>query len=185
MIERIIEFSIRRRWLVVLAAAALALWGARAAYRTPVDAIPDVSENQVLVFPDWPGHGPREVEDQVTYPVALRLQGLGGVRTVRSSSDVGFSMISVIFADDAGWGAARREVSEARAQAGADLPPGVTPRLGPDADATGQIFWYTVEGPRYDPGRLRALQDWFIKPQLASVPGVAEVASVGGAPIEY
>jgi Cu(I)/Ag(I) efflux system membrane protein CusA/SilA len=185
MIERIIEFSIRRRWLVVLAAAALALWGARAAYRTPVDAIPDLSENQVLVFTEWPGHGPREVEDQVTYPVALRLQGLAGVRTVRSSSDVGFSMVSVIFADGAGWGAARREVAEALAQAGADLPPGVAPRLGPDADATGQIFWYTVEGPGYDPGRLRALQDWFIKPQLASVPGVAELASVGGAPVEY
>src|SRR5262249_42507352 len=90
MIERIIEFSIRRRWLVVLAAAVLALWGVRAAYRTPVDAIPDLSENQVVVFTDWPGHGPREVEDQVTYPVALRLQGLGGVRVVRSSSDVGF-----------------------------------------------------------------------------------------------
>jgi Cu(I)/Ag(I) efflux system membrane protein CusA/SilA len=185
MIERIIEFSIRRRWLVVLAAAVIAIWGARAAYRTPVDAIPDLSENQVIVFTDWPGHGPREIDDQVTYPVALRLQGLAGVRVVRSSSDVGFSMVSVIFTDNVGWDAARRAVADALAQGSADLPAGVVPRLAPDADATGQIFWYTVEGPGYDAGRLRAVQDWFVKPQLASVPGVAEVASVGGSPIEY
>jgi Cu(I)/Ag(I) efflux system membrane protein CusA/SilA len=185
MIERIIDFSIRRRWLVILAAAALALWGIRSAYRTPVDAIPDLSENQVLVFTEWPSHGPREIEDQVTYPLALQLQGLAGVRVVRSSSDVGYSTISVIFEDGVGWETARRQVSEALPGAGSKLPPGVTPRLGPDADATGQIFWYTVEGQGYDPGRLRAVQDWFIRPQLASVPGVAEVASVGGSPIEY
>jgi Cu(I)/Ag(I) efflux system membrane protein CusA/SilA len=185
MIERIIEFSVRRRWVVILAAAALAVWGARAAYHTPVDAVPDLSENQVLVFSDWPGHGPREVEDQVTYPLALQLQGLAGVRAVRSSSDVGYSLISVIFEDGVGWEAARRRVGEALAGAGSRLPPGVVPRLGPDADATGQIFWYTVEGPGYDPGRLRAVQDWFVRPQLASVPGVAEVASVGGSPMEY
>jgi Cu(I)/Ag(I) efflux system membrane protein CusA/SilA len=185
MIERIIEFSIRRRWVVILAAVALAVWGIRSVYRTPVDAIPDLSENQVLVFTDWPGHGPREIEDQVTYPLALDLQGLAGVRVVRSSSDVGYSMISVIFEDGLGWDAARRHVGEALARAGSKLPPGVAPRLGPDADATGQIFWYTVEGPGYDPGRLRAVHDWFIRPQLAAVPGVAEVASVGGSPIEY
>jgi Cu(I)/Ag(I) efflux system membrane protein CusA/SilA len=185
MIERIIAFSIRRRWVVILAAAALAVWGVRSAYRTPVDAIPDVSENQVLVFTEWAGHGPREIEDQVTYPLALELQGVAGVRVVRSSSDVGYSMISVIFEDGVGWEPSRRHVGEALTRAGAKLPPGVVPRLGPDADATGQIFWYTVEGPGYDPGRLRAVQDWFVRPQLASVPGVAEVASVGGSPIEY
>ena len=185
MIERIIEFSIRRRWVVILAAVVLAVWGIRSAYRTPVDAIPDLSENQVIVFTDWPGHSPREIEDQVTYPLALELKGLAGVRVVRSSSDVGYSMIHVIFEDSAGWEAARRQVSEALAGIGSKLPPGVIPRLGPDADATGQIFWYTVEGPGYDPGRLRAVQDWFIRPQLASVPGVAEVATVGGSPIEY
>jgi Cu(I)/Ag(I) efflux system membrane protein CusA/SilA len=185
MIERIIEFSIRRRWIVILAAVVLAVWGIRAAYQTPVDAIPDLSENQVIVFTDWPGHGPREIEDQVTYPLALELRGLAKVRVVRSSSDVGFSMISVIFEDSAGWEAARRHVSEALARAAPKLPPGVAPRLAPDADATGQIFWYTVEGPGYDPGRLRAVQDWFVRPQLAAVPGVAEVASVGGMPIEY
>jgi Cu(I)/Ag(I) efflux system membrane protein CusA/SilA len=185
MIERIIEFSIRRRWVVILAAVALAIWGIRSAYRLPIDAIPDLSENQVIVFTEWSGHGPREIEDQVTYPLAQHLQGLADVRVVRSSSDVGYSMINVIFEDSAGWEAARRQVREALAGIGSKLPPGVVPRLGPDADATGQIFWYTVEGTGYDPGRLRAIQDWFVRPQLASVPGVAEVATVGGSPIEY
>jgi copper/silver efflux system protein len=185
VIERIIEFSIRRRWVVILAAVALAVWGIRSAYRIPIDAIPDLSENQVIVFTEWPGQGPREIEDQVTYPLTLELQGLAGVRVVRSSSDVGYSMISVIFEDGTGWEASRRCVSEALGRGAAKLPPGVAPRLAPDADATGQIFWYTVEGPGYDPGRLRAVQDWFVRPQLASVPGVVEVASVGGSPIEY
>jgi Cu(I)/Ag(I) efflux system membrane protein CusA/SilA len=185
VIERIIEFSIRRRWVVLLAAAVLAALGIRSAVRLPIDAIPDVSENQVLVFTDWTGHGPREIEDQVTYPLALELQGMAGVRVVRSSSDVGYSLISVIFEDGAGWEASRRRVSEALTRATSRLPPGVTPRLGPDADATGQIFWYTLEGPGYDPGRLRAVQDWFVRPQLAAVPGVAEAATIGGSPIEY
>jgi Cu/Ag efflux pump CusA len=163
VIERIIEFSIRRRWVVILAAVALAVWGIRSAYRIPIDAIPDLSENQVIVFTEWPGQGPREIEDQVTYPLTLELQGLAGVRVVRSSSDVGYSMISVIFEDGTGWEASRRCVSEALGRGAAKLPPGVAPRLAPDADATGQIFWYTVEGPGYDPGRLRAVQDWWRK----------------------
>src|SRR5512143_2172624 len=103
MIDRIITFSVRRRWLVILIAAAAALWGTRAAIRAPIDAIPDLSENQVIVFTEWPGHGPREIEDQVTYPLSLELKGLAGVRVVRSSSDVGFSMLSVIFEDSIGW----------------------------------------------------------------------------------
>src|SRR5262245_66545658 len=119
MIERIIDFSIRRRWVVIVGAVAIAVWGIRAVYHTPVDAIPDLSENQVLVFTDWPGHGPRAIEDQVTYPLALQLQGLAGVRVVRSSSDVGYSMIHVIFEDGVGWEPARRQVSEALAGVGA------------------------------------------------------------------
>lgn len=185
MIDRVLAFSIRRRWLVVLAAALLALWGVRSAYRTPVDAIPDLSENQVIVFTEWPGHGPREVEDQVSYPLTLELQGLDGVRVVRSSSDVGFSTVAVIFEDRVGWEAARRQVGDALARSADRWPAGANPRLAPDAAATGQIYWYTVEGAGYDPGRLRAVQDWFIRPQLAAVPGVAEVASVGGLPLEY
>src|SRR5262249_37924080 len=154
MIERIIELSIRHRVAVILAAAVLGFWGVRAAFRTPVDAIPDLSENQVIVFTDWPGRGPREIEDQVPYPLALQLQGLAGVRVVRSSSDVGFSMVSVIFDDAVGWDDSRRRVGEALTRAAPALPAGVTSRLAPDADATGQIFWYTVEGAGLDPGRL-------------------------------
>src|SRR6516225_5323174 len=185
MIERIITFSIRRRTLIIAAALVVTLAGIYAVYQTPVDAIPDLSENQVIVFTEWPGHSPREIEDQVTYPLSLNLQGLTGVRTVRSSSDFNFSMISIIFEDGAELQSARRQIAERLVPAEGQLPAGVVPRLAPDAAATGQIFWYTVEGGGLDLGRLRALQDWYVRPQLASVPGVAEVASVGGFPIEY
>src|SRR5438094_3017412 len=112
MIDKIIEFSIRHRWLVLAATAALFVGGLYAVHDTPMDAIPDLSENQVLVFTEWPGHSPREIEDQVTYPVSLRLQGLAGVHVVRSSSDVNFSMISVIFDDAVGSATARSRVAE-------------------------------------------------------------------------
>jgi Cu(I)/Ag(I) efflux system membrane protein CusA/SilA len=183
MIDRLIAFSVRHRALVILAAAALALLGVRAAARAPVDAIPDLSENQVLVFAAWPGHSPPEVEDQVTYPLALQLQGIEGVRVVRSSSDVHYSLLSVILDDSVSMPVARQRVAERLT--GVTLPTGVVPQLGPDAAATGQIFWYTVEGTGHDPGRLRAVQDWYVRPQLAAVAGVAEVASVGGSPAEY
>jgi Cu(I)/Ag(I) efflux system membrane protein CusA/SilA len=185
MIEHVISFSIRHRAVVVAAAALLAVAGAWAVYDTPVDAIPDLSENQVLVFTEWPGHGPREIEDQITFPLSLQVQGMAGVRVVRSSSNPGFSTISIIFEEGVSPAAARNEAAKRLAQAGNGLPAGVVPKLGPDAAATGQIFWYTVEGGGLDLGRLRAVQDWYVKPQLASVPGVAEVASVGGQPIEY
>jgi Cu(I)/Ag(I) efflux system membrane protein CusA/SilA len=185
MIDRIISLSIRHRWLVILAAGFLVVWGIRAAGRTPIDAIPDLSENQVIVFTEWPGHGPREIEDLVSYPLSLALKGLDGVRVVRSSSDVGFSMLSVIFEDRIGWEVGRRQVEAVLARTAGQWPEGVNPRLAPDASATGQIFWYTVEGKGFDPGRLRAIQDWYVRPQLAAVQGVAEVASVGGWPLEY
>src|SRR5262245_38395552 len=183
MIDRVIAVSVRHRALVILAAVVLALLGVRAARRAPVDAIPDLSENQVLVFAAWPGHSPPEVEDQVTYPLALQLPGIEAVRVVRSSSDVHYSLLSIIFDDSVPMPVARQRVAERFS--GVALPPGVVPQLGPDAAATGQIFWYTVEGTGHDPGRLRAVQDWYVRPQLAAVPGVAEVASVGGSPTEY
>jgi Cu(I)/Ag(I) efflux system membrane protein CusA/SilA len=185
MIERIISFSILYRWLVIVAGLLLALVGVHAVYRTPVDAIPDLSENQVIVFTDWSGHSPQEIEDQVTYPLSLHLQGLPDVRVVRSSSDLNFSMISIIFEDGVSWTTAREQVARRLAAAHGSLPPGVTPALAPDAAATGQIFWYTVEGTGYDLARLRAIQDWYVRPQLSSVAGVAEVASVGGHVGEY
>src|SRR3954468_19282499 len=123
MIERVIEWSIRNRFLVLVLAAALSLAGVYAVFHTPMDAIPDLSENQVIVFTDWPGRSPREIEDQVTYPLSRKLQGLAGVRAVRSSSEVNFSMITFFFEDRIDFYFARQRVSERLAEAGNFLPP--------------------------------------------------------------
>lgn len=185
MIGRIIEFSVRNRFLVLLAYAVIAAWGYWALLRAPIDAIPDLSENQVIVFTDWPGRSPQEIEDQVTYPLTVNLQGLAGVRVVRSSSAFGFSMINIIFNDSTDLYFARTRVLEKLNLAMSQMPPGVVPTLGPDATGVGQVYWYTVEGKGYDLGTLRSLQDWFIRYQLNSVPGVSEVASVGGYVRQY
>jgi Cu(I)/Ag(I) efflux system membrane protein CusA/SilA len=185
MIESIIEWSIRNRYLVILASIALGVAGFRALMTMPVDAIPDLSENQVIVFTDWMGRSPQEIEDQVTYPLSVSLQGLAGVKVVRSSSEFNFSMITIIFTDETDYYFARQRVQEKLAIASTFLPTGVTPYMAPDATALGQIFWYTVEGDGKDLGQLRSIQDWYVRYQLNSVPGVAEVASVGGAPKEY
>jgi Cu(I)/Ag(I) efflux system membrane protein CusA/SilA len=185
MIESIIEWSIRNRFLVILASMALGIAGVYALVTMPVDAIPDLSENQVIVFTDWMGRSPQEIEDQITYPLSVNLQGLAGVKVVRSSSEFNFSMITIIFNDAVEYYFARQRVLEKLSIASTFLPPGVTPYLAPDATAVGQIFWYTVEGKGRDLGQLRSIQDWYIRYQLNSVPGVAEVASVGGAAREY
>ena len=184
MINRVIEFSMKNRWLVLGVYAALAAWGYWALLHTPIDAIPDLSENQVIVFTDWQGRSPQEVEDQITYPLTVNLQGLPHVRTVRSASAFGFSMVNVIFEDSVDIYFARTRVLERLSLAGSFLPAGVTPMMGPDATGVGQVFWYTVEGP-YESGTLHSIQDWFVKYQLNSVPGVAEVASVGGFVRQY
>ena len=156
MIERIIELSIRNRFLVLIAAAALTVAGIYAMLNTPVDAIPDLSENQVIVFTDWMGRSPREIEDQVTYPLSRKLQGLAGVKAVRSSSEFNFSMITIIFEDNIDFYFARQRVTEKLGQANTFLPPGVVPYLAPDATALGQIFWYTVEASPQQPDRSSA-----------------------------
>jgi Cu(I)/Ag(I) efflux system membrane protein CusA/SilA len=184
MINRIIEFSMKNRWLIMAIYAAFAALGYWALLHTPIDAIPDLSENQVIVFTDWQGRSPQEVEDQITYPLTVNLQGLPHVRTVRSASAFGFSMVNVIFEDSVDIYFARTRVLERLSLAGSFLPAGVTPMMGPDATGVGQVFWYTVEGP-YDSGTLHSIQDWFVKYQLNSVPGVAEVASVGGFVRQY
>src|ERR687888_833403 len=185
MIERLIEYSIRNRFLVLILAAGVGVWGVSAVLHTPVDAIPDLSENQVIVFTDWTGRSPREIEDQVTYPLSLKLQGLAGVRAVRSSSEFNFSMITLIFEDNVDFYFARERVLERLTLASTFMPQGVVPYLAPDATALGQIFWYTLEGGDLEPGRRWALQKYFVGPELNSVPGVAEVATVGGMPLEY
>lgn len=184
MIDHLIDWSVRRRWLVIAAGGLLAVLGAWSALVSPVDAIPDLSENQVIVSADWPGHPPLEVDAQVAGPLSASLRGIRGVRDVRSSSDVGYAWLSIILDDSIPRDEARRSIAERLANSPITLPQGVTPRLAPDSAATGQIFWYTVEGGGLDPGRLRSIQDGFVRGQLASVPGVAEVASVGGWPIE-
>src|SRR5207302_6136709 len=179
MINRLIEFSLKNRPLVLIAYLILAAWGYWTLLKTPIDAIPDLSENQVIVYTDWSGRSPQEVEDQITYPLTTNLQGLAGVKNVRSSSAFGFSMINVIFSVNVELYFALNRVLERLDLASSFLPEGVVPVLGPDATGVGQVFWYTVEGP-YDGGTLHSLQDWFIKYQLNSVAGVAEVASIGG-----
>jgi len=185
MINRLIEFAMRNRGLVIAIYLGLAAWGYWALLRTPIDAIPDLSENQVIVFTDWTGRSPQEVEDQVTYPLVTNLQGLPGVRVVRASSAFGFSMINVIFEDNVNLYWARTRVLERLNLVTAQLPQGVTPTLGPDATGVGQIFWYTLESDQMNLRDLRSLQDWFVRYQLNSVPGVAEVASVGGYVQQY
>lgn len=180
MIPWLIALSIRHRTIVVLIAAISGVAGLYAAVHSPMDAVPDLSENQVIIFTNWPGHGPREIEEQVTYPLSLQIQGLPGVRVVRGSSDVGYSMLYVIFEDNVTFGMARQRVQERLASFQSSLPDNVVPRLAADGIPTGQIYWYTVEGQGYDLAQLRSLQDWTIAPQLRSVQGVAEIASVGG-----
>ena len=162
--------------------------------RLPVDAIPDIGENQQIVFTEWPGRSPRDVEDQITYPLTTALLGIPGVRTVRSSSMFGFSTIYVIFQDGVEFYWSRSRVLEKLASLPAGtLPDGAAPALGPDATALGQVFWYTLEGrsPKgevvggWDLHELRSTQDWIIRFALQSVPGVSEVASVGGYVREY
>src|SRR5438270_10384594 len=133
MIETIIEYSIRNRFIVLVLAGALAVAGIYATLNTPVDAIPDLGENQVIVFTDWMGRSPKEIQDQVTYPLSLKLQGLAGVKAIRSSSEFNFSMITIIFEDGVDFYFARQRVSEKLGQAGSFLPQGVVPYLAPDA----------------------------------------------------
>lgn len=192
MINALISWSLRNRFLVLCGLLILTGWGVRSLYRTPVDAIPDLSENQVIVFADWSGRSPQEVEDQVTYPLSVNLQGLAGVKTVRANSMFGFSLVTVIFEDKVDNYFARARVLERLNYLGNLMPQGVTPQLGPDATGLGWVYQYylsvnTNAAPKggYDLGQLRAVQDWFVRYQLNAVAGVAEVASVGGFVRQY
>ncbi len=192
MITRIIEWSLKNRFLVLCGALMLIALGARAVFRTPVDAIPDLTENQVLVYADWMGRSPQEVEDQVTFPLSTGLQGLAGVKDVRATSMFGFSLITIIFEEGVDTYFARTRVLERLNYLQANMPEGVKPQLGPDASGLGWVYQYYLEvdpakspGGGYDLGKLRATQDWFVRYQLSSVQGVAEVASIGGFVKQY
>jgi copper/silver efflux system protein len=185
MINSIIEWSLNNRGIVIALYLGVAAWGYWALLATPIDAIPDLSDNQVIVFTDWAGRSPQEVEDQVTYPLVTNLQGLPGVRTVRANSAFSFSMVNVIFEDDVDLYWARTRILERLNLVAKQLPEGVTPTLGPDATGVGQVFWYTLESDEMNLRDLRTVQDWFVRYQLNSVPGIAEVATVGGYVQQY
>ena len=185
MFERIIGWSINNRILVALAALIVAIVGIEALQRAPVDAIPDLSDVQVIVYTEHPGQAPRIVEDQVTYPLTTQLLAAPHAQTVRGYSFFGLSLIHVIFEDGTDLYWARSRVLETLDAAGGLLPSGVAPSLGPDGTGVGWAFMYVLNSDRHDLGELRSIQDWFMKYELASVPGVSEVASIGGFERQY
>lgn len=185
MIPKIISWSLKNRYFVLLIAAGLFMWGIINIRKNPIDAIPDLSENQVIVFTEWMGRGPQIMEDQVTYPLVSNLQGIPKVKNIRGSSMFGMSFVYVIFEDDVDVYWARTRVLERLNYAQRLLPNGVTPALGPDGTGVGHVFWYTLDTKNLDLGEQRALQDWYVKLALQTVPGVAEVASFGGFEKQY
>ena len=212
MIERLIDICLRNRFLVIGAFALILIWGVLSFRSTPVDAIPDIGDLQVIVYAEWTGRSPKDIEDQVLYPLTTKLLGTPGVKTVRSSSAFGFGLINLIFTEGVDFYWARTRVLERLNFATADLPVDAEVSLGPDVTAVGQIFWYTVENgyycedhpqesfahpghcpqdgkelinSRYDLGELRSIQDWYVRYGLNAVNGVSEVASVGGFVRQY
>lgn len=185
MIESLISHSLRNRFLVLLVATGLFAWGIYSVGTSKTDAIPDLSENQVIVFTEWMGRSPQIMEDQVTYPLVTNLQGLPQVKYVRGASMFGMSFVYIIFNDDTDVYWARERVLERLNYATRLLPEGVTPTLGPDGTGVGHILWYTLDAPGMDLGEQRAIQDWYIKFALQNVPGVSEIASFGGFQKQY
>ncbi|MBO9684837.1 MAG: efflux RND transporter permease subunit [Flavisolibacter sp.] len=185
MVQKLIELALRNRLVVVLLSAAMLIWGILSIQKNPIDAIPDLSENQVIVFTEWMGRSPQIIEDQVTYPLVSNLQGVPKVKNIRGSSMFGMSFVYVIFEDDVDIYWARTRVLERLNYAQRLLPQGVTPTLGPDGTGVGHVFWYTLDAKNMDLGEQRALQDWYIKLALQTVPGVAEIASFGGFEKQY
>lgn len=185
MIPKLISWSLKNRYIVLLLAAGLFAWGIFNIKKNPIDAIPDLSENQVIVFTEWMGRGPQIMEDQITYPLVSNLQGIPKVKNIRGTSMFGMSFVYVIFEDDVDVYWARTRVLERLNYAQRLLPTGVTPTLGPDGTGVGHVFWYTLDTKNLDLGEQRALQDWYVKLALQTVPGVAEVASFGGFEKQY
>ncbi len=185
MVKKLISFALKNRIIVLLVSACLFAWGIYSVQQNPIDAIPDLSENQVIVFTEWMGRSPQIMEDQVTYPLVSNFQGIPKIKNVRGTSMFGMSFVYIIFEDgvDAYW--ARTRVLERLNYAQRLLPQDVVPTLGPDGTGVGHIFWYHLEANGMDLGEQRALQDWYVKFALQTVPGVAEVASFGGFEKQY
>ncbi|MCA9405945.1 MAG: efflux RND transporter permease subunit [Candidatus Omnitrophica bacterium] len=185
MINKIIEGCLKNRFLVVASFVLIIFLGIFSMKKTPVDAIPDIGELQVIVYADWPGRSPQDIEDQVIYPLTTGLMGTPKVKVVRSSSGFGFGLVNMIFEQGTDYYWARTRVLERLDFAKKDIPQDAVVTLGPDATALGQILWYTVEGKNYTLEELRSIQDWYVRYQLTSVSGVSEVASVGGYVKQY
>ncbi len=185
MLEKVIEFSVKNRFLVILAVVFLMGWGIYSLYNIPVDAIPDLSDVQVIIYTKYEGQSPRIVEDQVTYPLTTALVSVPGSKVVRGYSFFGYSLVYVIFKDGTDLYWARSRVLEYLNYAAKRLPTGVVPTLGPDATGVGWVFEYTLSSPKRSLADLRTYQDWYLKYQLSTVPGVAEVASIGGFVKQY
>jgi len=185
MIGNSIKWALKNRMVVLLITVAVAIYGFYSLNNTKVDAIPDLSENQVIIFTEWMGRSPQIMEDQVTYPLVSNLQGIPKIKNIRANSMFGMSFVFVIFEDavDIYW--ARTRVLERLNYAQRLLPQGVVPTLGPDGTGLGHIYWYTLDAPSHDLGELRALQDWYIKFALQTISGVSEVASFGGFQKQY
>ena len=205
IVNGVIRFCLEQKLVVALVAIAVIFWGVLVApfdweigeiarSPVPVDAIPDIGENQQIVFTEWPGRSPQDIDDQISYPLTVALLGIPGVKDIRSYSIFGFSTIYVVFEDDIEFYWSRSRVLEKlNSLPAGTLPEGITPMLGPDATALGQVFWYTLEGRDsdgnptggWDPHELRSIQDFIVKYKLAGVEGVSEVASIGGFVREY
>ena len=190
MIQNLIEYSIRNRYLVVVFFVFIALLSVFSIKNTKVDAIPDIGENQQIVFTEWQGRSAKDIEEQITYPLSVMLQGIPGVKQVRGMSAFGFSTIYVIFKDDIDFYWSRSRVLEKLSTASQALPDSVSPKMGPDATGLGQIFWYTLENTKDNSNpkslaELRSIQDFYVRYLLQGVEGVSEVASVGGFLKEY
>lgn len=185
MIKKLISWSIKNKWMVIIMYSVMIIYGIYSVYTTPVDAIPDLSENQVIIYTEWMGRNPQIIEDQITYPLTSNLQGIPRVKNIRGASMFGMSFVFIIFEDDADIYWARARVLERLNYATRLLPSNVTPTLGPDGTGLGHVYWYTLDAPGYDLGELRALQDWYVRFGLQTVEGVSEVASFGGYQKQY
>lgn len=185
MVEKFIHFALHNKLIVITLALGLFGWGVYSVRTNPIDAIPDLSENQVIVFTEWMGRSPQLIEDQITYPLVSNLQGIPNIKNVRGTSMFGMSFVYVIFEDNVDVYWARTRVMERLNYAQRLLPQGITPTLGPDGTGVGHIFWYHLEAPGMDLGEQRALQDWYVKFALQNVQGVSEVASFGGFGKQY
>lgn len=187
MLNIIIRFCVKEPWLVLLLAIGTSVGGWFAYQSVPIDAIPNVGENQVIVLTPWPGRSPKDIEDQVTYPLSVSLLAVPGAESVRGKSMFGYSFVQVTFKDEIDFYWARSRVSEQLGTAASQLPDGVVPQLGPDATGLGQIYYYVLKPPKEGMGLsdLRSMQDFVIKYELQAVEGVSEVASIGGYVRQY